>query len=106
LGRLLCWGCKVALFKNKISLLYLPLGLGAVIFAAFGINYIVQSAIDQGASIDNGATDQNEWRLQPSGSDCDTQYCASCGACSKGQFDLLVTKEVSASVNLSENFLK
>jgi hypothetical protein len=88
--------------SNKIkSLMYWPLGLGALVFAALGISNIIQAAADQGASCENSSDIQSIRSLQPEGLNCDLQYCAACGGCSKGQFNQAVEKDVNSTVNLT-----
>jgi hypothetical protein len=76
--------------KNRKTQFYLPVTLGALVFAAFG----VASAINAAGSDNNQAASSeatvNEQSRQPDGGICSPALCATCGFCSTGQFNIQV----------------
>jgi hypothetical protein len=72
--------------KNWKTWLYLPVSLGALAFAIFGISNILTAqsgnTSDQGAAGDGSLNLTGvEQNLSPSGGNCDPGNCAACGFC-------------------------
>lgn len=76
--------------KNTKTRLYLPLTLGALLFAAFGVASAINAAGSENSQAVTLETTINQQSRQPDGGICSPALCATCGFCSTGQFNLQV----------------